>query len=135
MEEIHFPWPGKYIGTSNDFNNIFSIKKISLIQFKRFNDHKVHAEARLSNASEQLSEIKKVAKKEIFEFKLKLKDSESKLALKKEQIYDIAKSCKIPFSKAPIHNSNESFKESRCYNHSNHYSKSNGSEMAECEEQ
>ncbi|EGC38687.1 hypothetical protein DICPUDRAFT_148628 [Dictyostelium purpureum] len=52
------------------------------VQVKKFNDLKVRAQSRLEDASEQLSEIKKVANKEIFKLGLKLKDSESKLKLK-----------------------------------------------------
>ncbi|EGC38181.1 hypothetical protein DICPUDRAFT_76231 [Dictyostelium purpureum] len=53
------------------------------VQVKKFNFLKVRAEERLENASEQLSEIKKVADKQILELGLKLKESESKLSLKK----------------------------------------------------
>ncbi|EGC32619.1 hypothetical protein DICPUDRAFT_155373 [Dictyostelium purpureum] len=55
------------------------------VQVKNFNDLRVHAESKLTNASEQLEEIKKVAKKQILELNLKLKDAKSKLALKKKQ--------------------------------------------------
>ncbi|EGC38688.1 hypothetical protein DICPUDRAFT_148629 [Dictyostelium purpureum] len=82
------------------------------VQIKKFNALKGHAQSRLENASEQLSEIKKVAKKEILELSLKLKDSESKLALKNKQYDDMAKSREEFFSKAPIDNNKESSKES-----------------------
>ncbi|EGC28820.1 hypothetical protein DICPUDRAFT_159687 [Dictyostelium purpureum] len=55
------------------------------VQVHKFNAIKLRAESRLEDASEQLSEIKKVANKEILALRLKLKDSESKLALKSKQ--------------------------------------------------
>ncbi|EGC34845.1 hypothetical protein DICPUDRAFT_152850 [Dictyostelium purpureum] len=90
------------------------------VQAYKFNALRVRAESRLDDASEQLSEIKKVAKKEILSLRLKLKDSQSKLALKKKQYDDMAKSSVEFFSNAPICNSYE------LSNHFNDNSTSNG---------
>ncbi|EGC28503.1 hypothetical protein DICPUDRAFT_160066 [Dictyostelium purpureum] len=94
------------------------------VQVYKSNALRVRADSRLENASEQLSEIKKVANKEILALRLKLKDSQSRLALEKRQYDDMAKSSVEFFSNAPNCNINE------LSNHSNDSSTSNGSDKS-----